>query len=330
MTSPAAATDDSGKRYPTNHPLFLGYSAPRIFVHRIRWFSRRSVVHSIMTALLDLAIIMGTPVVAAWLIAQAPIVGIFIVPMMWVIVSRALRGLECLTHEASHYNLARNHTLNDIIGNIFAAVPTFQVVKQFRAGHLSKHHQRFGTSVDPDLRRYDELDIHSIDRSSVTSFARDILRRLPRYVGGWWWNTGSSSLTVLFGLTWHIAFYITLLSIVFGVPRALLLWGTFFVVPFLMVLPFLRLVGEAAEHVYADADADTIFTATVSNVGIIHRLFFHPHGDGFHLIHHLWPSVPHHHLKRAHRELAETDPTIFGKSRQRKSLLEEPPYPPTQ
>lgn len=328
MSNPATAADDSRKRYPSVHPLSPGYTASRVFMHRIRWFSRRSIVISILTALIDLAIIIGTPVVVTWMIAQAPSVGIIGIPMAWVVVSRALRGLECLTHEASHFNLAPNHTLNDVLGNIFVAVPTFQIVEQFRAGHIPKHHLRFGTSIDPDLRRYDDLDIHSIDRSSAKAFTKDILRRLPGYVGGWWWNTGSSWLTVLLGLAWHIAFYITPLSIFVGLPRALVLWGTYFVVPFVMVLPVLRLIGEAAEHVYTDAD--TIFAATVSNVGIIHRLLIHPHGDGFHLIHHLWPSVPHHQLKRAHRELVSTDPKGFGKSRQRMSLFEEPPHPSSQ
>lgn len=325
MSTLARAADDGDKR--SNAPLPHGHTPPKRFILQLGQFNRTALGRSILTALFDHALIFVAPLVAIALRNLHPAAIVLYVAASFLVVSRALRGLECLTHEASHYNLSRSHRLNDWVGNLLAAIPTFQLVGQFRENHGPGHHQQFGTSYDPDLRRYDGLDLHSIDRSNAWSFTRDIARRLPRYIGGWFRNTGADARTMLVGLLWHVVFYIAPLWLLVGVGRAVALWVVFLVVPFLTVLPTIRLIGEAAEHVYIGATS--VFTATVSNTGFIHRLLIHPHGDGYHLLHHLWPSVPHHRLKDADHALAELDPDGFGAARRRHSLLEKPAAPGT-
>jgi len=321
-----ASIAEDGVKY-RDVPLSHGYKPPKHFLLWLGRYNATKLARSAVTALVDCMIIVGMPLMAVTLHLRQPVaIGAFVL-LAWVAVSRALRGLECLTHEASHYNISRSHNLNDAIGNILAAIPTFQLVGQFRSGHVPKHHQLFGTSLDPDLRRYDELDLHSIDRSKIWRFARDIARRLPRYMGGWFRNTGTDARTIAAAMSWHIVFYIAPLAVAAGFVRAIELWAIFFAVPFLCVLPVIRLIGEAGEHVYRGSA--TVFEATVSNVGRIHKALIHPHGDGFHLVHHLWPSVPHHQLEAAHRMLIDLDPTGFNTSRQRNSLIEEPAHPVT-
>jgi len=318
----ASVADDSDKRLDV--PLPYGYKPPKRFLLLLGLYNGTNLTWSVITALTDLAIIVGMPFAVILLRLRHPVAfGAFVIGA-WIAVSRALRGLECLTHEASHFNLTRSRIVNDVVGDMLAAVPTFQFVSQFRSGHGPKHHQRFGTSVDPDRCRYDELELHTIDRSNAWRFTQGIARRLPQYVAGWFRNTGADAKTMAAGLTWHLAFFITPLAFVVGILHAVELWTVFFAVPFLAVLPVIRLIGEAAEHVYREST--TVFDATVSNVGIIHRVLIHPHGDGFHLVHHLWPSVPHHQLGAAHRTLIAADPKGFGTSRLRRSLTEKPPY----
>jgi fatty acid desaturase len=319
--APIAEIGDKRSDVPFPH----GYRPPKRFLLRIGRYNRTKLVRSAAIALADYAVLIGVPIMAVMLRLRQPAAIVAFVLLAWLAAGRALRGLECLTHEASHYNISRSHNLNDAIGNVFAAIPTFQFVNQFRSGHIPKHHQQFGTSFDPDLRRYDELDLHSIDRSTAWRFTKDIASRLPRYIGGWFRNTGTDARTIAAAASWHMIFYIAPLAVVVGFVRAVELWAVFFAVPFLSILPVIRLIGEAGEHVYRGSV--TVFEATVSNVGVIHSALIHPHGDGFHLVHHLWPSVPHHQLKALHQTLIDADPAGFATSRQRYSVIEEPPHP---
>ncbi|MDQ3979141.1 MAG: hypothetical protein M3314_06260, partial [Actinomycetota bacterium] len=72
----------------------------------------------------------------------------------------------------------------------------------------------------------------------------------------------------------------------------------------------IRMIGEAGEHRYAAGD--TVFNATISNLGWWHRWVIHPHGDGHHTLHHLWSSVPHHQIHRMHEALTELDRGTFA------------------
>jgi fatty acid desaturase len=40
----------------------------------------------------------------------------------------------------------------------------------------------------------------------------------------------------------------------------------------------------------------------------IFRFFIYPHGDAFHMTHHLLPAVPHYHLDFAHQMLMNWNP----------------------
>jgi fatty acid desaturase len=70
------------------------------------------------------------------------------------------------------------------------------------------------------------------------------------------------------------------------------------------------MIGEAGEHRYRPGD--TVFNATISNLGWAHRWIVHPHGDGHHTLHHLWSSVPHHRIRQMHHALADLDADIYA------------------
>ncbi len=97
------------------------------------------------------------------------------------VLARQFRGLENLVHDASYYNWSRSKRgLNNFLGYVLAAIPVGAKLSDYRENHL-RHHGRFGTEDDPDLRRYLELNIEQIGKSSVYEFVKSILRRLPIY-----------------------------------------------------------------------------------------------------------------------------------------------------
>lgn len=103
-----------------------------------------------------------------------------------------------------------------------------------------------------------------------------------------------------------------------GAVAAVVMW----VVAYGLALPVIRLIAESSEHVYCNAD--TVFDATVSNLGVVQRVLFHPHGDGYHTVHHMLPGVPHHRIAKLHRALVENDLVYVANLMVRTRVLQLP------
>lgn len=90
-----------------------------------------------------------------------------------------------------------------------------------------------------------------------------------------------------------------------------------------LALPVIRFIGESSEHIYSDSD--TVFDATISNLGLLQRFLIHPHNDGYHTVHHMWPGIPHHALRRLHTTLTSQDPERYARRlRDRTRVLQYP------
>src|ERR1035438_1359568 len=61
------------------------------------------------------------------------------IPLAIIVVGSRQRGLSNLTHDASHGNLFLARRSNDLIGNIFSALPTLPPLFFFLPRHM-KHH----------------------------------------------------------------------------------------------------------------------------------------------------------------------------------------------
>jgi fatty acid desaturase len=228
--------------------------------------------------------------------------------------------LECLVHEGSHCNWSRNHRLNDALTDLLAALPVFSRVADYRKGHRT-HHLQFGTDNDIDRRRYLRLGIGWLDRSSLLGYWRGA--RLGQYVLGWWRAIGLNGKALLGGIAWHLTLVVLPLACLVGVRAGLALWASYWLLPMAVVLPPIRFVAEAGKHRYEGNETE--FEATISNLGMIHSLLFHPHGDGHHVLHHMDPGIPFFNLARAHRGLMELDPSGYGaRHRVRTRVLQEP------
>jgi fatty acid desaturase len=304
-----------------------GYSAPAHARPQLKEWHRTRLPVTVLTALSDHAVILGCGALGTWLFFNAPLlVAVLAWPLLAMIVARQQRGIENLVHEASHFNWCRDRRrINDTMANLFAALPVFSLVDRYRHNHLL-HHNRFGTEEDSCLNRYERLNIEDLDRSSFARLIAGIGHRIYRYVLGWWEATQTSPKVLVAGLAWHLVFLVLPACLILGVPVGVGVWLAFWVAPFFLVLPWQRFLAEAAKHKYHDHG--TVLEATVSNIGPIHRWLLHPHNDGYHLMHHLFPGIPHHQLERAHFGLKKLDPEGFSKlSKERHHLLEEPEEP---
>jgi fatty acid desaturase len=239
--------------------------------------------------------------------------------LLWPLCSRALRGFENLTHEGSHANFDRgSKRRNDSVVNWACSYWVLISVEMFWGPH-EVHHKHFGSNEDPDKRRFDSLGMDEMPRHSPGLMVLYLLKVLPTYVLDYWkqfsnkkgqlqWSLGLHVLLAGFvSLTFYNYFW--------------LLWLIYFWVPFLLYLPVHRFLAEAEEHHYKGATTE--FGSTFSNLGKLQRWFLHPHGDAYHLLHHMLPQVPHWKMPTAHWLLATLDSTFNGGSI-RKSIFDNP------
>jgi fatty acid desaturase len=287
---------------------------------KIKILSRRVTILMLMLALFYWANIVGAALAAEFVghrFSLLPTAVVYVSSIIWI--ARSMRALECMTHEFAHDR--RGETL----ANLLVSLPLASTVAAMRHGHNTPHHVLLGIrGVDPDLRRYDALHAHDLDRSGLLAFVRDVLMRLPRYVGGWFMAMNTGWTTVLAAICWHLGIICVPLWYFFYEDPAVALWKwtMYWAVPYIVVLPIIRFVGETGKHVYNGQS--TVMDVTVSNVGLIHKVLFHPFGDGHHTLHHLRPAVPGYNLGRLHRWLLRNEPEYRKGLRFRLKVLEQP------
>ena len=217
-----------------------------------------------------------------------------------------LRALENLVHDGAHLNWSRrNKPLNDVLVDILAAAPVMQVVQLYRAAH-GFHHGGFGSALDPCMKRaVMKGEITRGNPLSVRVVAA--LEILPELAFEYYRSqfTGTKQGPLRFVL-WHLLVVLVPYSLLLGAPAAVLLWITFWGIPFIVVLPLVRALAESEEHDYDKEGGE--LQATFTNDGPIWRTLVHPAGDAWHAAHHVRMTVPAWKVKRLHRNLAQHMP----------------------
>jgi fatty acid desaturase len=296
-----------------------GYKLPAAARPILTAAAKTDLRRSTLTAVGDMALFVGTGVLAALahVVLPSPVAWALTVVAV-IVMGRCGRALECMVHEASHRNWQRQGRWNDLLANVLAGFPTASQVGEYRRSHMV-HHARLGSDDDPDIQRYEKFDLESMTGLRGTELAQGVVRRLPAYNWSWYTTIGTSPLTLLLSGAWYAA-VLGAVALATNAGVALLVWAHM-LVAFGLVLPVIRMLGEAGEHRFLAGD--TAFNATISNLGWAHRWIIHPHGDGHHTLHHLWSSVPHHQIAKMHLTLAELDAANFAANIQwRKKVLE--------
>jgi fatty acid desaturase len=273
--------------------------------------SETTVLKSVGTALCDHLLIIFSGGAALVVYSFAGIlIGAFAALIAWPIILRSMRGLECLVHEGSHRNWYRhNGRINDLLTDSLAAVPMLSTVAAYRGTHL-EHHRYFNTERDIDLRRHRQHNFSILMRTNGFYLVPQLLRRYVRYLPGWWRAIGTNIRTVILFSGWHISILILPAVCLLGFLDGIFWWSIYWFIPFFFILPLLRMFGEAGEHDYSLAGGS--YELTFTNRSWFHRYFLYPHNDGFHTLHHMYPSIPHFLLKRAHYTLASAFPKYWA------------------
>ncbi|MFM9880995.1 MAG: fatty acid desaturase family protein [Burkholderiaceae bacterium] len=265
------------------------------------------------------------------LIAAAAALAIATWPSPWMILSViaigiAQHGLFILAHEAAHYRLLPNRSLNDAAGRIFGMAGGISLCT-YRVTHRL-HHNNLYTSEDPDTAIHggyprgkaylwkklgqDILGLNAwktfayfFGAPAINASTNQEIRPLD--------DTSPELRAAARSDRWMVvAFHLSapLLAFILGGSQALLMYAVLWLLPLVTVLqPILRL-RAICEH-GAVVDLSSPLTAARSNrtsgtlVNWLGRMVLFPHHVNYHLEHHLYPAVPHYNLPRLHKLLQD-------------------------
>ena len=275
-------------------------------------------------SLLSILHTFGLIAAAAWL-AMATWPSAWMLPSI-VVIGIAQHGLFILAHEAAHYRLFANRAANDGVGRFIGMLGGISMCT-YRVTHRLHHNNLYG-SEDPDTA------IHGgYPRGEAylwKKLARDIAglnawKTFAYFFGAPAINADTDRAIRPLDDTspdlraaarrdrlWVVGFHVAapLAALAVGGPRGLAWYAGLWLLPLVTVLqPILRLRAVFEHGAVQDLGSPLTAARTNRTWGSpgnwAARLVLFPHHVNYHLEHHLYPAVPHYHLPRLHRLLAE-------------------------
>lgn len=250
--------------------------------------------HNVIALGLDVSLIAGAIIFSQ--IIQTTLVYLLSV----FLIGSRMRALMNLLHECSHNCLVINNKwLNDAFGQLFCALPILFTKNGYTESHM-RHHLHFGDeNKDPDMIRYravfGNIAIHGAKTLDEIMCAILNIKKFAAYA---YLNpiralisSGPSETLPL------IVFWAAIVG-TFTYFSSIDLLFLYWVVPYLTSFKIICYVAELAEHFGIYSKSNEIDRTRNMYVSRIAASLFWPHGDNYHLIHHLFPFVPGFHLAK--------------------------------
>lgn len=222
--------------------------------------------------------------------------------------------LSILMHEGAHFRLHKNDQVNDFWGNFFCALPLTTLLKDYRHFHLNHHKHLGDNEKDPERHLYKKLD-HKYQFTSKKEykfqFLRDILgisilRSLMFFNH---FSKTEHEKKKLRALNTSEMIQITFFLLLIGFSIYLNFWQEIIIywfLPLFFIFPIFLLWHGQGEHLKIDTDCYEENTFTHEYPFWV-NFFVYPINSGYHLVHHLFPTVPWYNLKAFHKELLNNE-----------------------
>lgn len=230
---------------------------------------------------------------------------VYVYPLLLCFIGARQHALVVLMHEGAHVRLFSHRKLNDWVSEVLLSWPMLLfTMHAYRRNHWP-HHRHTNGAGDPDWARKQTVEwrfpksakalwLQLMSYTLGAGFLRFVVvaARLPKPVGTQDSDPRAMKIARLLFLGTSIALITAL-----HVWREFLL---FWVLPFLTWFQVAFLVRSIAEH-FAIEGRGGVFAKTRTTIpNWFDSLFLVPKNAGYHLEHHLFPSVPFFNLPRLH------------------------------
>jgi fatty acid desaturase len=241
-------------------------------------------------AILDWAII-GASAYCSFIVH--PALAIFAV----LVIGNRQRALGNLLHDFAHGGFGgREKPVADSLATIFLTLPMFTTLRAYRRTHFAHHWFSGSPQADPDYI----IDETLACKSHFQVFLRYIFDRRIWLADalGLWPSLSLAEKTQV--ATWWIC-VIGLLA-VFVSPKFSVFFAAIWIASRLTSFHVITTFREMADHMGMEPGALMSYTRNSPLTGFW-RPIIHPHNNGLHLVHHLFPRAPFYSLPALHQLL---------------------------
>ncbi len=294
--------------------------------------------HGLLQLLEDWFIIIVSIIFSRWVWQHQSIgLGLVAYCINIFVIGARMRALADLLHQATHETLAKNKTLNFLLGTFPSGYLILQSYSGYRQSHVLCHHGRFGDSQqDPDYVGLQENGLYGKNLSNQT---------VRRYL----WNIFYPSTTLTYlryllknrilhpqeqfreklsRLTYLLLLQAVLTGLGWGEILLLYWW-----IPLITTANWLGAFIELFEHYplmeltipdteeelnrpeLQDIQTRSIDISMSRNrlCSLAENFWVGTHWEGYHLVHHLFPGIPSWRFKQAHHILMQ-DPVYAARN----------------
>ena len=226
-------------------------------------------------------------------------------PISLILIGSRQRALATILHESAHQCIAKSKRFNYFIGSYLSGFLIFQEYYSYCDSHVKKHHAYLGDeNVDPDLVYHKEQKLYEPhDRISFfidiilkplvflksTSYLKYLIKN--RLIQNKLYKKRALVMLSCWFVIFCLSYNFHLLTML------ILLW----IVPLATTANIVGWFNELSEHfpLVSVYKKDLYMTRNRFSHWLEHFIF-NMHNENYHLIHHLYPTIPFWNLPKAH------------------------------
>lgn len=257
---------------------------------RLKALHEPNLARALAAAAVDWALIAAaTAMTVAW--------GWLAAPLAVLVIGNRQRALGNLLHDASHWSFDADRRRSGLLADILFCWPLWTSMAIYRDEH-NRHHRFLGDPArDPDFIHDEKrlprgwLAVWVDQVTSAPMFTGAVLGHIDRMDArsfasvACWWIVALGAIALAAGTPAAVTF-----ALLWVVARA-------------TVFHAITAFREISDHVGLEPGSVLGFCRNHTAASLAGQ-FFHPHNNGYHLVHHLLPGIPYHALPQAHALLS--------------------------
>lgn len=247
---------------------------------------RPNVARSLAAAAVDWMLIgLATAFTIAW--------GWLAAPVSLLVIGNRQRALGNLLHDAAHWSFDANRRRSCLLADVLFCWPLWTSMAIYRDEH-NRHHRFLGDPArDPDFIH----DEKRLPRGWLSVWLDQVISA-PMFSGAVLGHVDRMGPRSFMGVVFWWVAVLGAIALVAG-GHAAVTFAALWVVARATAFHAITAFREISDHVGLAPGSVLGFCRNHAIAGPAGQLF-HPHNNGYHLLHHLAPGIPFHALPRAH------------------------------